>query len=291
MYPSRFELQHRAFLAEVQLRYATQFGRADGGRPEVEFMVGPGWYGLLRELFAEVAGRLSPAESAVFRWRSIRELGGRLCLSHEGATSEIAALAKTAAARAEAVCRVCSACGRPRQVDGVYAVDCDLHFAERVLRHALADESAVQGWLTTPRRELGDICPRDALAVGRHVEVVLSQALHRALPPVPRITGCRQDRLEALWHSARAHLGQRLRALRMAERAGSQPGAATLLVIVDVPHRCADTRGLVDALNAVGLGALRPQLVSTVDLEAPLAAADPWPAMLARYASVELSGR
>jgi len=288
MEESRYEIQHRAFLAEVQLRYRSQFGATDG--EPVELTVGPGWYDLLRELFAAVAASLPAQRQPAFRWRAIRELGGRLCVSQEGGSRAIEELIRTAALRADSTCRVCGEPGSGRQVNGGYAVDCERHFIERLLRCAWSDESSVRAWLTTPRADLDDLCPRDAMGDHGHLESLRSEALFLSLPPAPTLRDAECEHLAGIGREARRRLGLRLQSLRVAETVARGRRAVTLLAVLDRPRWCDDARSLMDAINTGACGDIRPQLVSDPDLSHPLTADDPWPAMVARYASVEVSG-
>jgi len=285
---TRFESRHRAFLAEAQLRYPWQFRIAGIHHEATEVNVGPGWYDLLRRLFAEVEAALGGRERRAFRWRRLRAVQGALELRREGGGDLVMPAIVRAREAAAQTCEACGATGTRRHIRGWFAVECDRHFVQRLLQHHPGGEGAAATWWATPQRSLDGDTPARLLERGEPDARLLAAALQAALPATPTLNGAHRRRLQGLWPVLREQFGERLRALRLAEFDGGPGPSGTVLGIVAgaVPDR--DLPAGVTRIARAGFSDLRLRLLSPEALEAPTAAPDPWSAMLAVHASVAI---
>lgn len=285
---TRFESRHRAFLAEAQLRYPWQFRIPGSHREATEVNVGPGWYDLLRRLFAEVEAALGAREREAFRWRRLRAVQGALELRREGGGD----LVMPAIVRArEAAAGTCEACGGPglrRHVRGWFAVDCDRDFVRRLLQHHPGGEGAAATWWATPRRSLDGRTPARVLERGEPDRRLLEEALRAVLPATPTLNGAHRRRLQGLWPVLREPFGERLRALRLAEFEGGPGPSGTVLAIVAGAVADRDLPAGVTRIARAGFSDLRLRLLAPEALDDPAADTDPWSAMLAMHASVAI---
>lgn len=285
-----YERKHRAFLASAQLRYPWQFRDAAGRAVEVDVTVGSGWHRLLFALFDRVSESLQGSARERFWWWRIHCDEGCLRVDFNGGGPAIRRAVDLARRQAADVCQVCGGPGRLRQVDGMFATECESHYLIRIAGHASSDPFAARVWLTTPRADLRGRSPRTAVGCDDTRDAVLEAALRRALPGRPALSPRQRRWLAGAWKPLAALFGDRLQDLRIAEPAGGRTGQAVacLMVVVAAADARAETPELTRCLADAGYGDLLPRLLTPEEVQEPLAAEDPWEAMLARHGATPI---
>ncbi len=284
------ERRHRAFLAAAQLRHPWQFrlrGQSEHNDP-IEIDVGPGWHGLLQQLFLAAERSVPERERGGFRWRRLRAFQGGLDIRFDGVRDRVMGAVTVARDTAALTCEACGQAGLRRQVAGHHQVSCDHDFIERLLASRGIGHAAMRRWWHTPQPSLGRRSPATVLASGHVPEVLIDQALRDAMPTLPRLTGAHRQRLQGAWPVLREIFGERLRSLRLAEFEPSLGTGGTLLGLINGEADTAAQAAAVNRLARTGFSDLRLRLVSQDALACPAKADDPWSAMLALEASVSI---